>query len=51
MGEAQRELIVAARAVLRFWQATCDAHPNRSDWEDHASFYRLSDAVERAENE
>lgn len=44
-----RDLIKAAQAVRRFWQATCDTHPERRSWEDHKAFYDLADALDDME--
>lgn len=50
MSEAEvNDLIRAAKAVRRFWQVTCDAHPERRDWEDNKVFYDLADAVDHLE--
>lgn len=45
-----KELLAAAQSVRRFWQATCDAHPDRKQsWEDHRAFYDLADAIKSVE--
>lgn len=51
MTQAEHQLLQAAKRVVSFWDATCKAHPERTDWEDHPSFYALSQAVDAVDDE